>query len=377
MRFKIFCFAILSSVTCAYAQLNGDGYYRVKNYYTSRYIYVMDDKGSVNIQTTDADMNAIVLSKETGRETYDPAGVIYIKGVGSDNYNLAAMGTSVHDIIGYYLTIRQQQTLDGLPTYFCMASASGITKILCDVRKDDSYTESKPGTNARSGTIRNWLILPITNTDDAYIGIKPDVQIGDKYYKAYYVSYPFKLASSGMKVYYVNNVTSNGVAVKKEIAEGTIIPPATPVVIECSSSEPTNNRIDILDQNATAISDNVLKGNYFYYNDDWYKNHYNRTPNDQSTMRLLGVMSNGEIGFVKSSLEYLPQNCAYLTVPVGSADEIPLLDESAGISYVTVDNASSSTAVYTLQGVKVADSLNTSSLPKGIYIVGGKKVMVK
>lgn len=47
----------------ASAQFNGDGYYRVKNVGSERYITVRDNRGSVNVGTTSADMGAVELYK--------------------------------------------------------------------------------------------------------------------------------------------------------------------------------------------------------------------------------------------------------------------------------------------------------------------------
>ena len=46
---------------------------------------------------------------------------------------------------------------------------------------------------------------------------------------------------------------------------------------------------------------------------------------------------------------------------------------------IAEEKRAEATAIYNLNGQKVSTSqhLNTSSLPKGIYIVNGKKVVVK
>lgn len=58
-----------------------------------------------------------------------------------------------------------------------------------------------------------------------------------------------------------------------------------------------------------------------------------------------------------------------------------LLGSITGINDVTVDRVGArSTAVYDLQGRRVADRLDDAtrnSLPAGIYIVGGRKMVVK
>lgn len=59
-----------------------------------------------------------------------------------------------------------------------------------------------------------------------------------------------------------------------------------------------------------------------------------------------------------------------INVKVGKDDNVP-----TGISSV-IAKPSSSTAVYSLSGVKVSNR-GTDNLPKGIYIIGGKKVIKK
>ncbi|MBO5659520.1 MAG: hypothetical protein J6R98_00610, partial [Bacteroidaceae bacterium] len=51
-----FVYAILT-----FAQFNGDGYYRIRNVGSKRYITITDDKGSVNIGSMSADLGAVKL----------------------------------------------------------------------------------------------------------------------------------------------------------------------------------------------------------------------------------------------------------------------------------------------------------------------------
>ena len=46
---------VLCMTVSAWAQLNGDGYYRIRNLMSERYIIVTDDKGSIDAATTSAD----------------------------------------------------------------------------------------------------------------------------------------------------------------------------------------------------------------------------------------------------------------------------------------------------------------------------------
>ena len=53
--------------------------------------------------------------------------------------------------------------------------------------------------------------------------------------------------------------------------------------------------------------------------------------------------------------------------------------ELTGISDITTDGAEGTRmeGVYNLNGQKVSDGDSTDNLPKGIYVVGGRKVVVR
>ena len=100
---------------------------------------------------------------------------------------------------------------------------------------------------------------------------------------------------------------------------------------------------------------------------------------------MLGVTSTGELGMVaKPDVDYVPANTAYLVVPEGTPSELRLVDEdefeaTVGITEVETETKTEAMGgVYTLAGVKVAEGTTLpSNLPSGVYIVGGKKVVVK
>ena len=79
----------------------------------------------------------------------------------------------------------------------------------------------------------------------------------------------------------------------------------------------------------------------------------------------------------------MPANKAYLPIKKteSSATNITLLrpDEyevALSISKVTTEK-STKPGIYTLTGVKVKEDNNTSELPSGIYIIDGKKQVIK
>ena len=93
MKKILFYLFVLSAVNSVFAQYDGSGYYRVQNKVTERYIRVIDNKGSVNLSTTDADLGALETKKYFENVVSDPASIIYITAAG-DGYNFMAQGTT-------------------------------------------------------------------------------------------------------------------------------------------------------------------------------------------------------------------------------------------------------------------------------------------
>ena len=83
---------------------------------------------------------------------------------------------------------------------------------------------------------------------------------------------------------------------------------------------------------------------------------------------------------------YIPANKVYL--PISSSDAaatangITLLKPAeyavaASISKVMSEDKSAKEGIYTLTGVKVKEDNNTNNLPRGIYIIDGKKQVIR
>ena len=314
---RIFVFSFLIALTVsALAQYVGDGYYRVRNQKTHRYIYVLDNTGSINYTTASADMGAIELYKNTDRLHYDPACIIYARKVSAteDVFDLEAQGTGVHAIIGYYVTVYQKND----SAYQVYAEGKYL---------DDNETSSRDlgflGTE-RTGEYRLWNIYSLDNAAN-YFGILPTIQLGNKYYKPFYAAFPFSVLSSGMKVYYISRVYRNAAI----LAEATgVIPASTPVFIECSSSGHSGNRINIGGTPSATITSNQLGGVYFN-NPNRRKSHDARTAYNPATMRVLTVTPDGQLCFAKStSLTYLPANESYLKVPSTADDTLRIMTQA-------------------------------------------------
>ena len=313
---RLLLISLLSFITVlpSLAQLKGDGYYRVKNFMSGRYVYVTDDKGKLNYQSSTADMYAIQLWMDFEKACSDPATVCYIEKI-EDKYDIKSQGTGVYEIIDTYVSIRENS--DG--TYYAYGSKDGITKYLSDGEKALSLPQGVMS-DAGKGDWRKWNIIPFGTDADNYFGIKPTISAGGSHYTSFYTAFPYSFASSGMNAYYIYKVV-NGYAVMREIT-GTV-PAYTPVFVKVSSEQPTSNKLYI-GGNASAIGDNLMKGVFF--NNDM-KTHYNRTAYKPETMRMLGLMADGSLGFVTSNIDFIPANNAYLQVPAGTPAELKLITE--------------------------------------------------
>ena len=287
----------------------------MKNLATSRYIYVYDNTGKINISTTSADMGAIELHKDPDRRFSDPGSIIYVKYIyekeGIKKYDLTSQGTGVHQIIGYYVQIFENPDL----TYYVYAEGF----YLCD-NETSSREFGFLGTD-RKGDYRKWVASKLNDTDN-YFGLAPTIELNGKYYQPFYAAFPFTL-SEGMKAYYISKVLPSA-AILSEIT-GTV-PASTPVLIECSSANTESNKLTLQMENATAISGNQLKGVYFN-NPDRQKSKDARTAYDPSTMRVLTVKDGKLVYATDNSLDYLPANQSYLKVPAGTAETLTVMTE--------------------------------------------------
>lgn len=371
----------------AQAQLSGAGYYRVKNVSTGRYMSLSDDHSrGVDFNSCTADCGAMQTSKIMDNIYSDPGSIFYLDHIGGVSYNVVGQGTSLHDIINYYIYISP------VGSYYKIYQEQKGQRItlsdLDDAEEDESYV-------ATTGGKTTWYITPLNKTDN-YIGVKPTISVGDKHYAAVFTGYPYKLGA-GMKAYYINKVIEKeGVVIIKELT-GTI-PAKTPVLIECSSTNISKNQITPGLSSVAVPSDNVAKGVYFCLGDRWSA-HYNSTKFDPSTMRVLSLNTYGNLAVSTSTqnlktvmiepkgadgkhltITAIPANSWYIPVSSSAPSELKLVTAeqyATGIKDITVKPASLYN-VYTLEGVQIKkNAASISDLHQGIYIINGKKVVIK
>lgn len=371
----------------AQAQLSGAGYYRVKNVSSGRYMSLSDNQSrGVDFNSCTADCGAMQTSKIMDNIYSDPGSIFYLDHIDGVSYNVVGQGTSLHDIINYYIYISP------VGSYYKIYQEQKGQRVtlsdLDDVEEDESYV-------ATTGGKTTWYITPL-NTTDNYIGVKPTISVGDKHYAAVFAGYPYTLGT-GMKAYYINKVIENeGVVIIKELT-GTI-PAKTPVLIECSSTDISKNQITPVLNSDAVPSDNLAMGVYFCLGDRWSA-HYNSTKFDPSTMRVLSLNTYGNLAVSTSTqnlktvmiepkgadgkhltITAIPANSWYIPVSSSAPSELKLVTAeqyATGIKDITVKPASLYN-VYTLEGVQIKkNATSISDLHPGIYIINGKKVVIK
>lgn len=371
----------------AQAQLSGAGYYRVKNVSSGRYMSLSDNQSrGVDFNSCTADCGAMQTSKIMDNIYSDPGSIFYLDHIDGVSYNVVGQGTSLHDIINYYIYISP------VGSYYKIYQEQKGQRVTLsdfdDVEEDESYV-------ATTGGKTTWLITPL-NTTDNYIGVKPTISVGDKHYAAVFAGYPYTLGA-GMKAYYINKVIENeGVVIIKELT-GTI-PAKTPVLIECSSTDISKNQITPVLNSDAVPSDNLAMGVYFCLGDRWSA-HYNSTKFDPSTMRVLSLNTYGNLAVSTSTqnlktvmieprgadgkhltVTAIPANSWYIPVSSSAPSELKLVTAeqyATGIKDITVKPASLYN-VYTLEGVQIKkNATSISDLHPGIYIINGKKVVIK
>lgn len=352
----------------SFAQLAGDGYYRVRNLGSDRYVYVCDCTGSINYQSTTAEMGALQLWKGHERTLSDPASVIYFTKKGSndsgDYYDMLSQGTGVHQIIDYYVNIYQSNG-------YCQVYAEG--KYLCD-NETSTIDKGAMGTD-RKGDYRKWVVSKI-GTADEWFGITP-VSIAGRKFRPFYADFGFSVKGSGMKVWYVCKVDGTAAVIKE--FDGDVVPAKTPVLIECSSDNPADNKLDLIYSYKSAPADNIMKGVFFNNPQRVKKNPGAVTP-CTSSMRILGEMEDGRLGFITMSTGNLDANSSYLDGCAALPAQIPVMTEE---EYIIASAAAVTLAekqkVFNLSGqyIGLYSMKEAQDLPSGIYIVGNRKLVVE
>lgn len=316
---KLFIALILATgiVFTGYSNLNGSGYYRVKNFGSARWANLVDNKSQVDFFAGTADLHSLQLNNNTEEILSDPGSVVYINELSGNQYDVAAQGVSLENLVNNTITIRENGTgEDGQKTYMIYGVYKGTTKYLGDSNIILSKQFGTANLNVANPNFNKWYIIPLDETSNNYFAAKPSINVGGNLYTTLFTSFAYKPYSKGVKAYYIAR-TGYGMAEMVEITGA--VPPGSPVVIQCASENISDNRMQVVELQ-DVLPSNSLTGVYFnYVASSKYANQVRYDPN---TMRILGVCSDGSLGFITSDMDYIPANTAYLKVPADSAPEL-------------------------------------------------------
>lgn len=319
-------------------------------------------------------------------------------------------GTEIANVVKRYI---EADRINQGQTYYLISGA------LKKVTKDKAYDPNNPtgtshneydGTEAKFDFVNNnttdqWYgpELPVTGdaamwilekVDDAnYFGVKPSDKMkgkDGKYYTTLYVDFPFQIKGDVMAyiIEGVNDKDASGyyyAKVKKLAGQGEVVPAQTAVVLECSSTNPADNKLLPVGKEEPKKSTNRLCGTFFnslianLSVKDGQGTSYDVTPDNIRAFNINDKDLNNPIGFykVKKGVTTVPGNKAFLVLTDAEAQAKGFIltfedGSTTGIETVETSKGSIEDGVYyDLQGRRVENPT------RGIYIVNGKKVVIK
>lgn len=174
----------------------------------------------------------------------------------------------------------------------------------------------------------HWVVTPISElSKDFCFGAMPSPKTkdeADKYYTTMYTKFPYRCLD-GVKAYVVSSVDATAhKVVLSEIKSGEV-PSGTPVVLECNSTKPVENRLlPLVEEPAAIAENNLLKGEIWLKDENKTEDEY-RTKFDSQKML---VLSNDKLAFKNvnntdvlaggtgqtGTLTYIANNTCYLKV---------------------------------------------------------------
>ena len=370
MKKIITTFALAAYCALTTSAQIADGFYRVQNKVTGRYISISDtDPNNYAVKTTTAsvDMAGIRTIKSWERVEANPATIIYVKNISDNKYDLEGQGSSLYKMSKQRLYIILTPQSDG--TY--KAKSDKYEGISLDIADGTDPDKEEDFLRNKSEETAYWKAVPVDN-GSGYLGIKPDIKTADGYYGTIYAGFAFKLASSGLKAYYINSASGSKISLKE--FEGETLPASMAFIIKCNSENPVDNKIIPVTNDGAKPSDNMLEGVYCALT---LSKHFNAKMYDPTKMRVIGT-SGDKLAFVKASKDdlvdgkYLQANKAYL--PIEGAADVMTEDGTGIVTIKAEEKNPAAEGIYTLTGVRLPEGVTPKA---GVYIKDGKKVVIK
>lgn len=249
---------------------------------------------------------------------------------GFKNANLEAQGVDSKTISGNTFTFSNKGD------HFYIVGSPGFVSVYM-VDYADAFTQEEhvgkvnhPG--LYNGANENdkqfhWVVTPISElSKDFCFGAMPSPKTKDeagKYYTTMYTKFPYRCLD-GVKAYVVSSVDAMAhKVVLSEIKSGEV-PSGTPVVLECNSTKPVENRLlPLVEEPAAIDGNNLLKGEIWLKDENKTEGEY-RTKFDSQKMLVLSNdvlafknVNNTDVlagGTATGTLTYIANNTCYLQV---------------------------------------------------------------
>lgn len=245
-----------------------------------------------------------------------------------------------------------------------------------------TYHNEGQGTYYFKGNSGIWNVAAVYFVPDVEQPMSRTVTIGSTGWATFSASQNYDLPD-GLKAYYVKSY-SGGRAIVQEISD---IPNNTGVLLE---GTPGTEYTLTSKATATAVEGNMLVANIGSFAlPKSVKRRVEVGTSKDFTNHIL-VAENGSAKYGRTSgIGTLGGNKSYLQIPTellpansqNAKIAFGLFEDITGIDNVNVNDNANDNAIYDLSGRKVADNCQLSivncQLTKGIYIINGKKIVVK
>lgn len=231
------------------------------------------------------------------------------------------------------------------------------------------------------GEAAKWIIEPIGENSNNYFGVTTADKMkgkNNKYFTTLYTDFPMKIIDN-INAYVVESVGTIGeekgyAKCTKIASQGEIIPAQTPIILELETTQSNANRLLPIASSNTISTNNILKAIFF----DEAKT---TVETNGKTIRVFNINPNTSVrnplGFYRYRGTTVKGNKAFLLVDANTSgaklDGYDMENEetTAGIEEVATPKTNNETVYYDLQGRRVEKP------NRGIYIVNGKKVIIK
>ncbi len=242
----------------------GEGYYRVRNYDTGRY---------VNITGNASNLSSIGLADDVADK---PGSVIYIKKAETDaaGFDLSAQGASTADYTE--ISVGNQTYNIPQPVYITRNGSDVSPLYNAYVHSDeyslDAYFQDANGSGtinpdldaARSGAYDNtkWYIEPFTaeGIDHNFFTVRTQVHDDTYRYATLTVDFNYEIITQNVNAYYATAVDAYGnLTLSEPLTKGDIVPAGEPMILRWPASYTADIQLLPTLRTAATVTGNVLQ----------------------------------------------------------------------------------------------------------------------